>query len=198
MTLMTIIFVVLILASPVMLYFALGIIINNRLFRIAFCVVGFFVALFTVPPEYVFYAIIAPYILALLVWYARRNHPQPPAATAAQTTRPHTRPPATQSPTAIPQHALRTASFFEQIRRRFGRQVWHGRSRVKFDYTNSRGEFASRTVAVKHVYKKNGLTYLSGIDLDKNELRSFRSDRISSDIINTDTGEVGDISTLFP
>ena len=57
---------------------------------------------------------------------------------------------------------------------------------VRFDYTNAKGEFRHRRVAVTGI----GRNYLRGKDLVKSADRTFRYDRMSDDLIIENTGEV--------
>ncbi len=57
---------------------------------------------------------------------------------------------------------------------------------VRFSYTNAKGQYADRRVAVTGV----GHKYLRGKDLRKDAERTFRYDRMNADLIIEDTGEV--------
>jgi len=57
---------------------------------------------------------------------------------------------------------------------------------ISFDYTNGTGEFGERTI----ILESYDGDYIDGWDLNKNDERTFRTDRISGGVTNTKTGEV--------
>lgn len=57
---------------------------------------------------------------------------------------------------------------------------------IAFSYTNAHGEFSDRRFVIR---KFDGL-YLYGWDLDKQDTRTFRIDRIDGDVVKISTGEV--------
>ena len=57
---------------------------------------------------------------------------------------------------------------------------------ISFDYTNGTGEFGERTI----ILESYDGDYIDGWDLNKNDERTFRTDRISGGVTNTETGEV--------
>ncbi len=57
---------------------------------------------------------------------------------------------------------------------------------ISFDYTNGKGEFGERTI----ILESYDGDYIDGWDLNKNDERTFRTDRISGGVTNTETGEV--------
>lgn len=57
---------------------------------------------------------------------------------------------------------------------------------ISFDYTNGTGEFGERTI----ILESYDGDYIDGWDLNKNDERTFRTDRISGGVTNTGTGEV--------
>lgn len=56
------------------------------------------------------------------------------------------------------------------------------RQKISFEYRNINGVPELRNVAPYQLSYKNGFWYLVGLDLDKNELRTFRVDRFDSSI----------------
>lgn len=71
-----------------------------------------------------------------------------------------------------------------------GKSIVHGKRLdvIRFDYIDAKGEFSSRRVKVTMVGKWN----FEGIDLHKREERTFRHDRVCSDVTSELTGEVLD------
>lgn len=57
---------------------------------------------------------------------------------------------------------------------------------IAFSYTNAHGEFSDRRIVIRNF---DGL-YLYGWDLDKQDTRTFRIDRIDGDVVKISTGEV--------
>lgn len=60
--------------------------------------------------------------------------------------------------------------------------------KVQFDYLNAKGEYSSRRVLVQMV----GEWEFEGIDLDKEDTRTFRYERVVGDITSLNTGEILD------
>lgn len=60
--------------------------------------------------------------------------------------------------------------------------------KVRFDYLNAKGEYSSRRVLVQMV----GEWEFEGIDLDKENTRTFRYERVIGDIMSLNTGEILD------
>lgn len=58
--------------------------------------------------------------------------------------------------------------------------------KVQFDYLNAKGEYSSRRVLVQMV----GEWEFEGIDLDKEDTRTFRYERVIGDITSLNTGEI--------
>jgi len=63
-------------------------------------------------------------------------------------------------------------------------------SRVSFEYIDADGNRTARTISSAHRFNYNGRMYLAGHCELRNEQRTFRSDRISGDLVNAKTGEI--------
>lgn len=74
---------------------------------------------------------------------------------------------------------------------------WRGNKRITFEYVDSKGDFTTRDVNAVRVEHKNSEVYLVGYDMTRRATRRFRVDRIMSDIIDMETGEVGSFDDIF-
>ncbi|HGO9030649.1 TPA: hypothetical protein ACLBFU_001238, partial [Neisseria meningitidis] len=74
----------------------------------------------------------------------------------------------------------------ESRRKNNSRKTLGRGNKITFAYTNAKDETAMRHVRVTGF---DGF-YIKGVDLDKRASRTFRTDRIIGEVIDTDTGEV--------
>lgn len=75
--------------------------------------------------------------------------------------------------------------------------AWHGNKRVTFEYMDSNGDITTRDVSAVRVDHKNGETYLVGYCMTRRATRTFRADRILGEVIDMETGEVGEFDDIF-
>ena len=68
--------------------------------------------------------------------------------------------------------------------------------RVRFTYTNSRGERSERTVEPYRQDVENGQRYVKGYCLTRNELRTFNLDSIENVVVTDEPDEPREIDTL--
>lgn len=77
------------------------------------------------------------------------------------------------------------------------RKAWRGNKRVTFMYMDSKGDITTRDVNAVRVDHKNGETYLVGYCMTRRATRTFRADRIIGEVIDMETGEVGNFTDIF-
>jgi len=68
---------------------------------------------------------------------------------------------------------------------------------VTFNYTDANGLKTTRDVIVQNIYSYDNTRYLTAHCNDNDEQRTFRIDRISSDLTNLSTGEIISLGTVI-